>query len=212
MGIKHSIACRRLVYGVGINDADYITQPVVNGKQITCSFYRCWKSMLNRCYSASTQYCSPTYEGCNVCDEWLNSFMAFREWMRAQEWEGKQLDKDLIGDGKMYLPDNCLFVSQALNSFFTDSGASRGEHPIGVYWVKQSGKYKAQIRVNGKQKNLGFFTSPDEAHAAWYNAKLEIANGFLENESNPRIRYAIECGIAKLQCKYGSALANGASK
>lgn len=44
-----------------------------------------------------------------------------------------------------------------------------------------------------------------------YNAKLEIADSYLASESNPRVRYAIQCGIAKLQCKYGIALANGAS-
>lgn len=214
MSILNSIAKRRLVYGVGVNDADYAVYPIVNGNRIKCPFHRCWQSMLHRCYSAKAQSSQPTYIGCEVCDEW-KYFMAFKSWMETQDWKDKELDKDLIGDGKLYSPDNCVFVSKALNNLFTDCGASRGELPIGVYWAKREKrvkKYRAMVAINGKQKNLGRFANPDEAHAAWYNAKLEIANGFLDNESNPRIRYAIECGIAKLQCKYGSVLANGASK
>ena len=210
MGIKHSIACRRPVYGVGVNDASYITQPRASGKQLMCHFYRCWKGMLLRCYSDKFKSRNPTYIGCEVCDEW-HSFIAFRAWMELQDWEGKQLDKDLIGDGKLYSPEICVFVSSALNNLFTDSGATRGELPIGVYWEKINKKYKAQIRVNGKKKSLGYFTSANEAHEAWLNAKLEIANGYLASESNPRIRYAIECGIAKLKCKYGRELSHGAS-
>ena len=208
MDIKNSIAKRRLIQGIGINDADYVVFPVVNGKRVPCPFYRCWRGMLHRCYSVSTQARQPTYIGCKVCDEW-KYFMAFKAWMETQDWKGKELDKDLIGNGKLYSPDNCVFVSQALNKLFTDCGASRGELPIGVYWEKIDKKYSARVAINGKNKRLGYFSSPDDAHAAWYNAKLEIANDYLASESNPRIRYAIECGIAKLQFKYGSVLANG---
>lgn len=207
MGIKHSIACRRLVYGVGVNDADYAVRPIVNGNRIACPFYDRWIGMLVRCYSAKAQSRNPTYIGCEVCNEW-KYFMAFKTWMETQDWKDKELDKDLIGDGKLYSPDNCVFVSQALNKLFTDHGAARGEHPIGVSWHKMLKKYRARIAINGKQKYLGLFANPDDALAAWLNAKLEIANGYLASESNPRIRYAIECGIAKLQCKYGSVLAN----
>lgn len=203
MDIKHSIACRGLIQGVGVNDADYIVTRKINGKRFFCPFYRCWVGMLMRCYCSKTQSRQPTYIGCQVCDEW-KYFMAFKSWMETQDWNDKELDKDLIGNGKLYSPDNCVFVSQALNKLFTDCGNARGDHPIGVYWEKADKKYRARVAINGKRKNLGLFTNPNDAHAAWYNAKLEIANGYLASESNPRIRYAIECGIAKLQCKYGS--------
>jgi hypothetical protein len=134
--------------------------------------------------------------------------MAFKSWMESQDWKDKELDKDLIGNGKLYSPENCVFVSQELNKLFTDCGSARGEHPIGVYWEKVDKKYRARVAINGKRKHLGLFANPDDALAAWYNAKLEIASNYLASESNPRIRYAIECGIAKLQCKYESALAN----
>lgn len=186
----------RLVQGVGISDADYVVTTTVNGKRVRCPFYVCWKNMLERCYSEKYQYRRPTYIGCKVIEKW-HSFMAFREWMRTQDWEDKELDKDLIGDGKLYSPENCVFVLSKLNLFFIDSGASRGDCPIGV--CKRKGKFMSYVRFDGKLKHLGMFPSASEAHAAWHKAKLEIANGFLDNESNPRIRYAIECGIEKLQ-------------
>lgn len=198
MGIANSISKRKPVYGVGITDAEYCIQPRVNGEHTSCPFYACWIAMLRRCYSKKFQDRRPTYIGCKVCDEW-HSFIAFKSWMELQDWRGKQLDKDLIGDGKLYSPHNCVFVSQALNVFFLDSGATRGDYPIGVCWNTQKGKFMATIRVNGKRKHLGLFISAVQAHEAWRKVKLELADAFLANETNPRVRYAIECGITKLQ-------------
>lgn len=197
MSVLNSTSKTKLVHGVGVNDASYSTCPRVSGKKIICPFYRCWQSMLVRCYSKKFQFSCPTYIDCKVCDEW-KYFMAFKSWMETQEWEEKELDKDLIGDGKLYSPENCVFVSHALNSLFLDRGAMRGEYPLGVSWKKSNRMFEAKIRAGGKTKYLGLFTCPDEAHEAWCKAKLEITKGFLDNESNPRIRYAIECGIAKL--------------
>lgn len=200
MDIAKSIANRRPVHGVGINDADYCIHPWVNGKRIKkCPFYSCWNSMIERCHSAKFQAKWPTYIGCEVCEEWTNSFMNFRAWMDMQDWVGKELDKDLIGDGKLYSPDNCVFVSSALNKLFIDSGTIRGAYPIGVNLHKQTGKFEAGIKVNGKRKYLGVFTSAEDAHEAWRKAKIELAISFLAAETNPRVRYAIECRIAKMR-------------
>lgn len=37
---------------------------------------------------------------------------------------------------------------------------------------KEGGKWKARIRVDGKEKYLGLFATPDEAHAAYVAAKV----------------------------------------
>lgn len=198
MAVANSNRKTKLVYGVGVNDADYCTQPRINGKQTECPFYRCWKAMITRGYSAKWKSRWVTYVGCSVCDEW-HSFMAFRVWMQKQDWKGKELDKDLIGDGKLYSPENCVFVSRSLNVLFTDRSAKRGEYPLGVCWHKQHEKFSSNIMVNGKKKHLGYFDTAYEAHAAWLAAKLEIANSFLASETNSRVRYAIECRIAKMK-------------
>ena len=116
---------------MGVNDADYTVIPTVNGKQVVCTFYRAWTAMLKRCYNPTYQANNPTYIGCTVCDEWL-TFSNFKKWMMRQDFQGKQLDKDLLVKGnKLYSPETCVFVDGMINTFTIDSGAIRGDYPIG---------------------------------------------------------------------------------
>ena len=126
----------KLVYGVGVNDADYVvsineTVGYVDGKRKEklvwiCPFYRTWKGMLGRGYSEKLKLKYPSYKDVTVCEEW-HLFSTFRAWMDQQDWEGLQLDKDLLVKGnKIYSPETCLFVSGQVNNFVLERGASRG--------------------------------------------------------------------------------------
>lgn len=42
---------------------------------------------------------------------------------------------------------------------------------LGVIFFKQTGKYAAQISINGKLKYLGYFHTPEEAHEAYLTEK-----------------------------------------
>ena len=193
---------RKLVYGVGINDADYVTQKwetiIVNGKRKqkfvwVCPFYRAWKSMLERCYSIKTQERQPTYKGCSVSKEWL-TFSVFKNWMETQDWEDKQLDKDLLFEGnKVYSPETCVFVSGMVNLFTVDSGASRGELPIGVCWNNGANKFKSQCRnpFTKKREHLGYFTCEQEAHQSWLKRKLELAYELAAIQADQRVAEAL---------------------
>ena len=193
--------CNRLVYGVGVNDADYnvYEYAVVDGKRKfiwICPFYRSWMDMLKRCYSEKFQSTYPTYKGCSVCDEWLK-FSNFKAWMEQQDWKGKQLDKDLLKEGnKIYSPDYCIFVERKINMFVTDSGAARGEYMIGVHWHKRDEKFQSRCNnpFTGKQEHLGHFTNELEAHLAWKKRKHEIACQLAESElvSDPRLAEALK--------------------
>lgn len=97
------------VYGIGYvgegqfsaNDSDY---------------YSRWVLMLSRCYSDRYQNLNPSYKGCKVCEEWHN-FQSFAEWMSKQDYNDKQLDKDIkIKGNKVYSPAACMFVSQKDNA------------------------------------------------------------------------------------------------
>lgn len=46
---------------------------------------------------------------------------------------------------------------------------------IGVCWAKQHGKWKAQIQINGKIKNIGYFTNEIEASKS-YQKELNNIN------------------------------------
>jgi len=194
----------RLVCGVGVNDLGYRTQVYEyvtenGGKRIRkhvfiCKYYAAWKSMLERCYSKKFLESNPTYIGTSVCSEWLYA-SEFKKWMNQQDWSGKSLDKDIIAPGiKLYSPDTCAFVLTATNSFVTARDASRGEYPIGVSLFKHTGKYQAKCGnpFTGKQENLGYFSTPEEAHEAWRKRKHELAQLVAATESDIRVVEALK--------------------
>ena len=177
---KLSIAKRRPVYGVGINDATYMTTGVVDGKAVSCPYYRKWIGIMERCYYQREKERSPCYIGCTVCNEW-HSFSVFRKWMESQDWKGKELDKDILIEGnKVYSPKTCLFVGQHINKLFTNNKVRRGIYPIGVGYDASRSKYTSSCRVNGKTKNLGRYKTQQEAENAYITAKnaevFRIAN------------------------------------
>ena len=194
---------KKLVYGIGINDADYVTQKFetigyIDGKQKQkliwiCPFYRAWKNMLNRCYSIKLQERYPTYKGCSVTEEWL-TFSVFKKWMESQDWQDNQLDKDLLFEGnKVYGPETCVFVSGTVNSFANDHGSKRGEWLIGVHWDKGTNKFMSQCGnpFTKKQDYLGLFDCEQEAHEAWLKRKLELAYELADEQPDERIAEAL---------------------
>ncbi len=163
-----------LVFGVGINDADYTVSKIVSGKIALCPAYVTWNSMLRRAYSPVYHAKYPAYVGVTVCAEW-HRFMAFKRWYDDNHVDGFQLDKDILSGTGEYSPDNCIFVPGWLNKFLTDSKGSRGEYPIGVYFDKSSGKFRAKCNnpLTRKIESIGRFDSVEKAHSAWRQRKLE---------------------------------------
>lgn len=174
------------VFGVGIKG----TEPTVDENGELLNSYKCWSSMLNRCYSAKFQEKHPTYIDCRVCEEWLY-YPNFKKWYEANYYDinskKSQLDKDILIKGnKMYSPDTCVFVPNFINTLFIKCQNSRGELPIGVIYDKTNKKYQARLRVfkDGKKvrKGLGRFDTPEEAFEAYKQAKeayiKEIADNY----------------------------------
>ena len=175
---KKSMAKRKQIFGIGTNDAHYITKPTVDGVRLLDPAYIAWAGMLKRAYDPKYHAICPTYVGVTVCKEW-HSFSAFRAWWLANYREGWQLDKDLLAVGnKEYGPDACVYITSRLNAFTTDHGSSRGEFPIGVSIHNKTGKYQSRCRnpITGKKRWLGLFTTPEAAHDAWLNYKLALAD------------------------------------
>lgn len=194
---------KKLIYGVGINDADYVTQRFetigyVDGKQKQklawkCPFYQTWSDMLKRCYSEKYQEKKPTYRGCTVSDTWL-TFSNFKNWMGKQDFEGKHLDKDLLFKGnKTYSADTCVFVSRMVNMFTNDQGSKRGKWLIGAYRHKSGEKFLSSCcnPFTKKPEYLGLFTCEQEAHNAWLKRKLELAEELAAIQEDPRVAKAL---------------------
>lgn len=181
----NSLSRRKPVFGVGINDVNYKTMVVIDGKRINCPFYTRWVGMLKRCYSGDYHKIKPTYACCSVAPEWL--FLSkFKAWMETQDWQGKHLDKDILTQGnKIYRHDMCIFVSCSINNLFVDCGSRRGKLPVGVCINKREGSYSSYVRDEGKLKYLGLYDTVNDAFEAYKKAKHSIIRDIASSQSEP---------------------------
>ena len=159
------------VYGVGITGTKYLT--TING--VNTKEYKLWTGMLERCYNDAYKKQRPTYEGCEVSDN-FKSYEYFYEWCHSQIGfgnEGWHLDKDLLTKGnKVYSEDSCIFIPNEINLLLTRREALRGKHLIGVYWCNTKKAFVAQVNKNkGKRENLGSFNTELEAFNVYKKAK-----------------------------------------
>jgi len=183
-----------MIYGVAVNDLpDHKTQIVekhinsfgkVTRKVVwQCPFYTKWFNMLSRCYKKSELTRHPTYENKTVCEEWLK-FSNFKKWMEQQDWENKELDKDILFSGNsIYSPSTCVFVSKEINKFILEKTKIR-DFPIGVSFHKKKSKFIASISLgrNGKIQHLGTFDNQYEAHLYWAERKLSLVIELVKSE------------------------------
>jgi len=161
---------RSLVYGVGVNDwEDSIW---VNGKPI--KEYKLWSGVLQRCFYEKYKQNQPTYKDVTCSKDWLSmtKFVDDVSQMEGFGLSGWELDKDILQKGnKLYSKDTCCFVPHEVNSLLTKCDNCRGEYPVGVYFHKAPGKFMARLAINGKEKFLGYFNTPEEAFFAYKAAK-----------------------------------------
>ena len=168
------------VRGVGILGTKYPSK--ING--VHTKEYGLWKNMLRRCYSDFYKKQRPTYEGCEVSDN-FKSYEYFYEWCHKQigfDNGGWHLDKDLLVKGnKVYSEDSCIFIPKEINLLLTKSTASRGEYLIGVSWSKRDKSFISRVHKNkGRSEHLGYFKTEIEAFKAYKVAK----EAFVKEQAN----------------------------
>lgn len=189
------------LFGVGINDAGYPTRvreelPSISGKRRqklvwTCPYFQTWRNMLARAYSPSVQKDRKTYIDVSVCEDWL-TFSNFKSWMEKQDWEGKQLDKDLLSaDRKIYSPETCVFLSAELNTFLSVKTTKTSELPVGVHRYR-NGRFVAQCHFEESGKRfLGYFDTAEDAHLEWLKHKRLKVRQLIDKETDPLIIAAL---------------------
>ena len=86
--------------------------------------YGIYSGMKQRCYNEN----NPSYEhyggkGITICDEWLSSFDAFKEWAEKHGYnedlphnDGDKQPIDRINPAKGYCPENCRWISARENA------------------------------------------------------------------------------------------------
>ena len=163
--------CVPSVYGIGLSGTKY---PItING--VLTKEYELWQSMLGRCYSDTCKKKRPTYEDCEVSDN-FKSYEYFYEWCHKQigfDNEGWHLDKDLLVKGnKVYSEHSCVFIPVEINLVLTKRTALRGKYLIGVCWHKTNKAFISRVNKNkGKPEHLGYFSTEIEAFNAYKQAK-----------------------------------------
>ena len=166
------VVVKATVFGVGYNDVDF----KIKFGGVVVWQYLVWRAMLGRCFSEVCKAKQPAYRDVSCCDTWLY-FGNFLEWANKEVgYSGKpigmQLDKDILTSGnKIYSPENCCFVPKAVNCLLTSCETARGEWPVGVSLYKQTGRFVSNLNRGGKLCSLGYYTTPEEAFAAYKIAK-----------------------------------------
>lgn len=130
--------------------------------------YRCWAHILERCTNPKGRI-ARVYKDCKICDEWLE-YTKFKEWYNSQIGHNSKydVDKDLLGDGKLYSPDTCCLLPRSLNSMIVNRVDKNRELPTGVY--KNGNAYIARACTGTKDIKsvvLGTYPTPEEAHQAY---------------------------------------------
>lgn len=143
--------------------------------------YSAWCGMLERCYNPENFKKRPTYDACEVCEDWMY-FENFYDWIHSQDnceqWlllKRSAIDKDIIKKhNKIYSPETCCLVPQNVNALFIRQESTRGYCPIGVYYNSEIDSYVAQLAGLGtKTKYFESFDTPEEAFQ-YYKEKKEM--------------------------------------
>lgn len=117
----------KLVGGIGVNDAWYVTERKVAGVITRCPYAVKWKSLM---YSVSTLM-KKTRNPVEyfISQEWL-TFSNFRNWREGQDFTNHKLH---VLAGTTYSPENCSFVEyESRGLFFGEGYNPKGKYPTKV--------------------------------------------------------------------------------
>lgn len=159
-----------IVLGKGIND--------VKGSSRTWQ-YSLWVNMLKRCYG--NNICNSSYVGCEVSEYFL-TLSNFISWVDkfGKPLKGWCLDKDLLGDGRLYSEDTCCFLPSIINLIFKNHNYSSIGLLRGVNQQPGSGRFKASRSMYGKLVCLGTYSTQEEAHQVYLDATTEYVHKLAE--------------------------------
>lgn len=125
--------------------------------------YSIFHNMKARCLNSNRwNYKYYGGKGIQVCNRWTDKTNGFNNFVEdmGERPIGFQLDRiDVNGH---YCKENCRWVNK-----YTQMGNTTKSNIVpGVGWHKQRQKYRARIKINGKDKSLGLYHTFEDAVVA----------------------------------------------
>jgi AP2 domain len=188
------------------NEKDVRTRDVTSGRTKSCGclrdetttirstkhglagtrFHNIWRSVKDRCQNERNyQYKDYGGRGVGICNHWQtfenfynDLYESYRQ--HVMEHGEKQTSLDRIDVNGDYEPKNCRWATSSVQSFNQRKKRTNTSGVIGVSWHKQTSKWSAQIRIDGKKIHLGTFNDFGEAVTVRQEAELKYY-GFHSN-------------------------------
>jgi len=152
-------AQRKLVCGIGVNDAKFNTIYRAAGGKVEYHGYKAWRDLLLKTTGKGREI----YADCTISPDW-RFFSNFDAFYRANHRPGWHLDKDIkVKGNRCYGEETCLYVPQSINNALNRlSNISKGK-TVGVFTFTDKYRsrkpYFSKIYINGKHTHLGAFAS-----------------------------------------------------
>ena len=144
----------------------YNQEVITKHGQSTSRIYKIYKGMINRCSNPNMSgYHNYGGKGVAVCKEWLDSFEAFYSWAMQEGYSDSLTIERKNPDGN-YEPSNCTWVTEYLQQRNRRKKSGTSSKYIGVSRCKQTNKWLSIIKIHGKAKNLGRYSTEVEAAMA----------------------------------------------
>lgn len=141
--------------------------------------YSIWHNLIGRCYKVERKnYERFGAKGVYVCDEWKNDFITFLDWSLNNGYS-EEFTLMRVDIKKPYEPSNCKWADDCSKA--QNKGILRN-NKTGKTGVSKNkdGTYRAYIQRNHKSRNLGIFSTIEEAVTARERAEEEFKkNGTL---------------------------------
>lgn len=121
---------------------------------------------------------NPTQGRLQLCVDNHNTLIHRYIWLYVHgKWPDGVIDH-IDGNAMNNRLDNLRDVSQHVNTQNNRKARSNNRSGfLGVHFDKNRNLYKAEITMAGKNRHLGRFNTPEEAHEAYLKAKRELHEG-----------------------------------
>lgn len=141
--------------------------------------YDVWKNMNYRCNRENDcNYHKYGEKGIIVCEEWSehneNGFVNFKDWAYKNGYiEGMTVDR--IDELKDYSPNNCRIATYLEQNTHLGMLKTNKSGYKGIWYNKDTNKYRVTISINNKSHNLGEYKTKREA--------VEIRNKYIDENN-----------------------------